>query len=101
MFYITTTVKFRAGTQRLYAVGNRDAVVQAARDTFRNHQMAIRKEKDQVIYHFPGGWADRTFTNINRFYFFSGAVPQSDCFSIKYTATNNLLVTTLLVNLYH
>ena len=99
--YITHRYKVRGGFQRLYAVGDRQGVVQAIRNTFLNHSMPIHKEKDQIVYHFPGGWFDRAKSALDRFYTAGGFPPRSDCFSIKYQATNNPLVTKLLVELYH
>jgi hypothetical protein len=99
--YITIRYHVRSGSQLFYAVGDREAVLQAVRNTFLNHGMAIHKEKDQIVYHFPDGWLDRASTVINRLSSSGGVRPQSNCFSIEYRATNNPLVPTLLVNLYH
>jgi hypothetical protein len=98
---ISYTYKVRGGIQHLYAVGDRQAIVQAIRNSFVNHEMPIHREKDQTIYHYPGGWIDRTSSALSRFCSAGGSPPQSDCFSIKFSATNNPLVTTILVNLYH
>jgi hypothetical protein len=99
--YITHTYKVRRGEQRLYAVGDRQGVIQAVRNTFLNHDMPIHKEKEQIVYHYPGGWLDRAGSAVGRFSSASGSPEESDCFSIKFDATNNPQVTMLLVNLYH
>lgn len=99
--YFTYQYKTRGSCQRLYAVGDREAVVQALRETFNNHGMPIHSEKNQEICHYPGGWFDRATTAYAQFSTSGGIPPQSDHFSVTYKATNNPFVTILRIDLYH
>jgi hypothetical protein len=98
--YISVKYEFRSGEHHFYAVGNREAVIQVIRNVFTNHGMPIHKELDQTLFHFPGGWFDR-FDSWQRRASAAFGGPDTDCFSIKYSATNNPLVTMILVKIYH
>jgi hypothetical protein len=93
--------KFRVGEfeNRLYAIGDREAVLQAVCNIFANHGMPAR-ETEQTFRYFPSGWIDRGMSAYTRASALFGG-PESDCFSVKYSATSNPSVTMLLVKVYH
>ena len=100
LIIVSRTIQYLGGTQYLYAVGDRQAIVQAIRNTYTKHQMPIHKEKDQTFFHYPSGWIDRSCSAFDRWRSINGG-PESDCFSTYYEATNNPMVTLVKVVIYH
>ena len=91
-------VPYCGGTQYLYAIGERNAVIQAARFTFSNHGRKIHSEKDQIFLHYASSWVDRATTTYGNF---SGSGHHSDKYVVEYLATDIPTVTRLRVYIFH
>ncbi|MBE7494829.1 MAG: hypothetical protein HS117_07780 [Verrucomicrobiaceae bacterium] len=93
--YISYKLNFKGGTQLFYAVGERNAVLEAIRRSFTNHDLKIHSSKDQEFSHFPGGWLDRASCAYVRMHGAKGH--QTDHYTISYHCTDHPAVTRVVV----
>jgi hypothetical protein len=85
----------------LYAIGERDVIIQACKAVFGDLGMAT-EQKDGSLTCYPGGLTDRFNSAMTRFgsYGLSKHLYSADYMTISYTATDNPAVTLLRVQYY-
>lgn len=82
----------------IYAVGDRELILQSVEKSFMNSGFTIHKKKNRGFTHFPGGWADRAASAYVQLSVQNGAMVNR--FSMAYEFTSNPFVTLLSVNYY-